>query len=238
MAALTQSYVHGASEKPLIGDTIGSSSMPPGALGAAAGAHRAPAEDPHELWRVAPGASTSSPPAFSRSALSPATASASGRPTMRMGADAIRHRQGRPDPGQHQSRLSPAELEYALNKVGCKALILAERFKTSDYVGMMRELAPELGDAARQARSGEAAVAALGRYPRRRPACRHLPLLRHLRAAAPPKRSASPSLRRCCNSTIRSTSSSPRAPPAFPRARRSPITTSSTTASSSARRCG
>src|ERR1700735_4818941 len=40
------------------------------------------------------------------------------------------------------------ELEYALNKVGCKALILAERFKTSDYVGMLRELAPELGHAA------------------------------------------------------------------------------------------
>src|SRR6202046_4019249 len=37
------------------------------------------------------------------------------------------------------------ELEYALNKVGCKALILAERFKTSDYIGMLRELAPELG---------------------------------------------------------------------------------------------
>jgi fatty-acyl-CoA synthase len=36
------------------------------------------------------------------------------------------------------------ELEYALNKVGCKALILAERFKTSDYIGMLRELAPEL----------------------------------------------------------------------------------------------
>src|SRR6516162_2575711 len=40
-----------------------------------------------------------------------------------------------------------AELEYALAKVGCKALILAERFKTSDYVGMLRELAPELGHA-------------------------------------------------------------------------------------------
>ena len=40
-----------------------------------------------------------------------------------------------------------AELEYALNKVGCKALILAERFKTSDYVGILRELAPELGHA-------------------------------------------------------------------------------------------
>ena len=40
-----------------------------------------------------------------------------------------------------------AELEYALVKVGCKALILAERFKTSDYIGMLRELAPELGRA-------------------------------------------------------------------------------------------
>src|SRR6185437_7256510 len=37
-----------------------------------------------------------------------------------------------------------AELEYALNKVGCKAIIAAERFKTSMYVDMLRELAPEL----------------------------------------------------------------------------------------------
>ena len=39
------------------------------------------------------------------------------------------------------------ELEYALNKVGCKALILAEKFKTSDYVGILRELAPEMAQA-------------------------------------------------------------------------------------------
>jgi fatty-acyl-CoA synthase len=39
------------------------------------------------------------------------------------------------------------ELEYALNKAGCKALVLAERFKTSDYIGMVRELAPELARA-------------------------------------------------------------------------------------------
>jgi len=37
-----------------------------------------------------------------------------------------------------------AELEYALNKVGCRALIVATRFKTSDYVGMVNTLAPEL----------------------------------------------------------------------------------------------
>ena len=36
------------------------------------------------------------------------------------------------------------ELEYALNKVQCRALITAERFKTSDYLGMLRALAPEI----------------------------------------------------------------------------------------------
>src|SRR5262252_3238849 len=40
------------------------------------------------------------------------------------------------------------ELEYALNKVGCKALITAERFKTSDYLGILRELMPEIERAA------------------------------------------------------------------------------------------
>ena len=37
-----------------------------------------------------------------------------------------------------------SELEYALNKVQCKALFTMDRFKTSDYLGMVRELAPEL----------------------------------------------------------------------------------------------
>jgi fatty-acyl-CoA synthase len=37
-----------------------------------------------------------------------------------------------------------AELEYALNKVGCKALVTASQFKTGNYVGMLRELAPEI----------------------------------------------------------------------------------------------
>lgn len=40
-----------------------------------------------------------------------------------------------------------AELEYALNKVGCKALVTMPRFKTSNYLGMLRELAPELARA-------------------------------------------------------------------------------------------
>ena len=44
--------------------------------------------------------------------------------------------------------LNPAyrlvELEYALNKVQCKAVITAAQFKSSDYLAMLRELAPEL----------------------------------------------------------------------------------------------
>jgi fatty-acyl-CoA synthase len=35
-----------------------------------------------------------------------------------------------------------SELEYALNKVGCKALVTMPRFRTSDYLGMLRELGP------------------------------------------------------------------------------------------------
>ncbi|MGD8829155.1 MAG: AMP-binding protein [Pseudomonadales bacterium] len=43
------------------------------------------------------------------------------------------------------------ELEYALNKVGCRAIVTAERFKTSHYLDMLTTLAPELA----QCRPGE-----------------------------------------------------------------------------------
>ena len=36
------------------------------------------------------------------------------------------------------------ELDYALNKAGCAALVTATAFKTSDYAGMLLELLPEL----------------------------------------------------------------------------------------------
>jgi fatty-acyl-CoA synthase len=41
-----------------------------------------------------------------------------------------------------------AELEYALNKVGVAGIVTATAFRTSDYVGMLNTLAPELGSAA------------------------------------------------------------------------------------------
>jgi fatty-acyl-CoA synthase len=39
------------------------------------------------------------------------------------------------------------ELEFALNKVGCAALVTATAFKNSDYIGMVNDLAPELATA-------------------------------------------------------------------------------------------
>ena len=39
------------------------------------------------------------------------------------------------------------ELEFALNKVGAKALISASRFKSSSYIEMLQDLAPELSSA-------------------------------------------------------------------------------------------
>ncbi len=41
-----------------------------------------------------------------------------------------------------------AELEYALNKVACRALISSDLFRTTHYIGILRELAPELAHCA------------------------------------------------------------------------------------------
>jgi fatty-acyl-CoA synthase len=41
-----------------------------------------------------------------------------------------------------------SELEYALNRVECRGIIAAPAFKTSDYLGMLQKLAPELATSA------------------------------------------------------------------------------------------
>lgn len=51
-----------------------------------------------------------------------------------------------------QVNINPAyrlhELEYVLNKVGCKGLVTAAQFKSSDYIAMLYKLAPEIKTAA------------------------------------------------------------------------------------------
>ena len=46
-----------------------------------------------------------------------------------------------------------SELEHVLRTVGCRALITAARFKTSDYIAMIRELVPELENGTGELRS-------------------------------------------------------------------------------------
>jgi fatty-acyl-CoA synthase len=48
------------------------------------------------------------------------------------------------------------EVAYTLKKVGVKALVAAESFKTSDYVGMIEDLAPEVASSRPGALSAEA----------------------------------------------------------------------------------
>ena len=52
------------------------------------------------------------------------------------------------------------ELDFALNKVGCKALVLGPPFKTTDHLGLLRTLAPEI-DAAEPGRLVAARLPAL-----------------------------------------------------------------------------
>ena len=116
-----------------------------------------------------------------------------------------------------------AELEYALNKVGCKALVTASSFKTSDYLGMLRELAPELASA--QPGALQAHACRTCDDGDRRPAsedCRALHALRRAARERPARRPArAPQIGRdAAGRPTRSTSSSPAAPPASPRARR------------------
>ena len=115
-----------------------------------------------------------------------------------------------------------SELEFALAKVGCAAIVTATAFKTSNYMEMLNTLLPELAKvrAGRSAR-GAAAAAARG-DPDRRPAVARHDRVRgrgaHGRRAPP--RDSSPRWPGRCSSTIPSISSSPAAPPDRPRASR------------------
>ncbi len=146
--ALTLSYVHGASSQPLIGDTIGQFFDAACAKWASRPAlvvrHQKVrltyAELQREVDRLAAGLLTLG--------LEPGDRIGIWSPN---NSEWVVTQFATAKAGLILVNINPAyrvaELEYALNKVGCKALILAERFKTSDYIAMLRELAPELGHA-------------------------------------------------------------------------------------------
>ena len=149
MARLTQSYAHGVSSTPLIGDTIGvhfdkSAERWPGRPALIVRQQNVRWTYRELQERV---------DAFAAGLLALGLA-----PGDRIGiwspnnAEWVITQFATAKAGLILVNINPAyrtyELEYALNKVGCKALITAERFKTSDYLGMLRELMPEIEGAA------------------------------------------------------------------------------------------
>jgi fatty-acyl-CoA synthase len=143
---LTQSYVHGASDAPLLGLTVG------GALDQIA--KRLPGREAlvvrHQGIRWTWGELKKQ-----TDALAAGFVALGLEPGDRVGilspnnAEWLVVQFATAKAGLILVNINPAyrlpELEYALNKVGCKAVVMAPAFKGSDYVAMLRELAPELG---------------------------------------------------------------------------------------------
>ncbi|SDR47654.1 fatty-acyl-CoA synthase [Rhizobiales bacterium GAS113] len=149
MVGLTQSYVNGASVKPLIGDTIGAHLDRIAALSA----HRPALVSRHQGIRWSYGELKQKVDALAGGLIALGLA-----PGERIGiwsqnnAEWVLTQFATAKAGLILVNINPAyrayELEYALNKVGCSALILAASFKTSDYLGIIRSVAPEIDQCA------------------------------------------------------------------------------------------
>ena len=145
MPQLTQSYVHGASATPLIGDTIGVHFDKAAARWPDRDALIVRQQDVRwtygELKRQV-------------DALAIGLLDLGLEPGDRIGiwspnnAEWVVTQFATAKAGLILVNINPAyrlsELEYALNKVGAKALITAVSFKSSDYLAMLQRLAPEL----------------------------------------------------------------------------------------------
>ena len=222
MAELTQSYVHGASETPLIGETIGALLRRVTAEGpdrmAQITRHQERALDLRRVLRrsedLAVGLQALGLKKGDRVGIWAANCS-----------EWVLAQFGTALAGLILVNINPAyrvhEFEYAARKSGCRALILSPGHKSNDYFASLRAIAPEIDDAA------------LGRVKAAR--LPNLEIVIRLGTEKTPGmlnfgevagRRATPSARRWrnsarrCSSTTRSTSSSPPAPPACRRARR------------------
>jgi len=143
------SYVHGASAQPLLGDTVGSlidriAAAHPGrpALVVRAQGVRLDYRQFHaEVERIAAG--------LLALGLAPGERIGIWSPNR---AEWVLLQFAAPKAGLVLVNINPAyrthELEYALNKVACRALVLPRRFKTSHYLEILAELAPELAASA------------------------------------------------------------------------------------------
>jgi fatty-acyl-CoA synthase len=149
MTLLAQSYVHGASDKPLIGETIGAlldriAAEAPDAPALIA-RHQAVRWTYRELRKRADD-------------LAAGLTALGLKPGERIGiwspnnSEWVLTQFATAKAGLILVNINPAyrvhEFEYVMNKVGCRALILSPGFKGNDYLASLRALAPELDEAA------------------------------------------------------------------------------------------
>jgi fatty-acyl-CoA synthase len=143
------SYVHGAVEIPLIGRTIGQELTRAATLWPDRPALIAPAQDVRWSWAEL----NRRAEAFAAGLLALGLARGD-----RIGIWSLNRVEwaltqfAAAKAGLILVTINPAyrlsELEFALNKVGCRALVTARAFKTSRYLDMLNTLAPELAAAA------------------------------------------------------------------------------------------
>jgi fatty-acyl-CoA synthase len=149
MTALAQSYVHGASAKPLIGETIG------------ALLDRIAADSPDNNALIVRHQSvrwTYKQLRARADDLAAGLIALGLNPGERIGiwspnnSEWVLTQFASAKAGLILVNINPAyrvhEFEYAMNKVGCRALILSPGFKGNDYLASLRMLAPELDKAA------------------------------------------------------------------------------------------
>lgn len=145
MTTATPSYVHGASAKPLLGDTVGglldriAAKFPqrPALVVRAQDVRLSYRQFHAEVERIAAGLLALGLQRGERVGI--------WAPNR---AEWVVLQFAAPMAGLILVNINPAyrthELEYSLNKVGCRALVLPRRFKTSHYLAILAELAPEL----------------------------------------------------------------------------------------------
>ena len=145
MPELTQSYVHGVSMTPLIGETIGAHFDRVAARFADRDALIVRQQNIRFTYRELNEKVDALAAGLLALGLSPGDRVGIWSPN---NAEWVMTQFATAKAGLILVNINPAyrlsELDYALNKVGCKALITADSFKSSDYVGMLRELAPEI----------------------------------------------------------------------------------------------
>ncbi|MEE4298227.1 MAG: AMP-binding protein [Pseudomonadales bacterium] len=145
MDATAQSYVCGTSNAPLryetIGDALGTTAARYGEREALVVTH----QDVRLSWAELDAAVTELAAAFLSLGLEPGDRVGIWSPN---NAEWVLTQLATARAGLILVCVNPAyrisELEFALNKVGCRALVTAERLKTSDYLAMLEALAPEL----------------------------------------------------------------------------------------------